>query len=127
MNRHSKAKRRPGRKRPPEPQEDTGRAKRSGDLRDRIAILIAAAIIILVVVFTLLTFYRSGSDQEPPTPPAADSTGSPRAAIVDQLSLTEPNPAFTEAATDLLEQAGYAVDYFPGEEVTVEFYRQLPT
>jgi hypothetical protein len=26
----------------------------------------------------------------------------------------------------LLEQAGYAVDYYPGEEVTVEFYRGLP-
>ena len=51
----------------------------------------------------------------------------PRAAIVDQLALTEPNPAFAEAATSTLEQAGYAVDYYPGEQVTVELYRQLPT
>ncbi len=49
------------------------------------------------------------------------------AAIVDQLSLTQPNPAFVESATGLLQQAGYAVDYYPGEEVTVDFYRSLPT
>jgi hypothetical protein len=127
MNGKSKAKRSSGERTPPEAQEGPHRPKRAGDLRDRIAILIAAAIITPVVVFTFLTFYRSDSDQEAPTPPVADSTGRPRAAIVDHLSLTEPNPAFTEAATDLLEQAGYAVDYFPGEEVTVEFYRQLPT
>jgi hypothetical protein len=49
------------------------------------------------------------------------------AAIVDQLSLTRPNPSFAEAATETLEQAGYTVDYYPGEEVTVDFYRDLPT
>jgi hypothetical protein len=57
-------------------------------------------------------------------------TSGPRpktAVIVDQLSLTFPNPSFAETATDILEQAGYEVDYYPGEEVTVEFYRNLPT
>jgi hypothetical protein len=49
-----------------------------------------------------------------------------RAAIVDQLALTSPNPAFGETARDLLERDGYAVQYYPGEEVTVDFYRHLP-
>ncbi|MDO8615333.1 MAG: hypothetical protein Q7T33_06300 [Dehalococcoidia bacterium] len=44
---------------------------------------------------------------------------------MDQLSLTAPNPDFVETATDTLKDAGYAVDYFPGEEVTVDFYRGL--
>ena len=128
MNRKSKPEQRSPKRTPPEAQEDAGRAKRSGDLRDRIAILVAAAIIIPIVVFTFLTFYRSDeTGQQPPTPPIADSSGGPRAAIVDHLGLTQPNPAFAETATELLEQAGYAVDYFPGEEVTVEFYRHLPT
>jgi hypothetical protein len=127
MNRKSKTNRPSGKRTPPEAQEGPHRAKRAGYLRDGIAILIAAAIIAPLVVFSVLTFYRSDSGREAPTPPVADSTGRPRAAIVDHLSLTEPNPAFVEAATNLLEQAGYAVDYFPGEEVTVEFYRQLPT
>jgi hypothetical protein len=49
------------------------------------------------------------------------------AAIVDQLSLTQPNPAFAQTARSVLEQAGYLVDYFEGGEVTVEFYSGLPT
>jgi hypothetical protein len=57
----------------------------------------------------------------------ASSTDEARAAIVDQLSLTEPNPAFVDKATDMLEQAGYTVDYYPGEKVTVDFYRELPS
>ena len=48
------------------------------------------------------------------------------AAIVDQLGLTYPNPAFVQAATDILIQADYTVTYIPGEQVTVELYRNLP-
>lgn len=50
-----------------------------------------------------------------------------RAAIVDQLSLTVPNPNFVASATAELERAGYTVDYYPGSWVTVDFYRDLPT
>jgi hypothetical protein len=49
-----------------------------------------------------------------------------RAAIVDHLSVSYPNPVFVKACKALLEGAGYAVDYYPGKEVTVEFYRNLP-
>lgn len=48
------------------------------------------------------------------------------AAIVDQLELTVPNPQFVSDVTALLEDNGYTVDYVPGEEVTVDLYRQLP-
>ena len=54
-------------------------------------------------------------------------SGPRKAAIVDQLGLSQPNPDFAASATSILEQAGYAVDYYPGEQVTVEFYRELPT
>jgi hypothetical protein len=53
-------------------------------------------------------------------------SGPKMAAIVDQLSLTFPNPAFAETATNTLEEAGYAVDYYSGEAVTVDLYRDLP-
>jgi len=55
-----------------------------------------------------------------------EPSGPPKAAIVDQLSLTAPNPDFVEKATAQLEQAGYVVDYYPGEQVDVDFYRRLP-
>jgi hypothetical protein len=129
MNREGKAKRR-SRKRAPlsARQAAADRATRRGDLRDRIAILVAAAIIIPIVVFTFLTFSRSDeSDQQPAAPTTTGSAAGPRAAIVDHLALTQPNPALAETTTELLKQAGYAVDYYPGEQVTVEFYRQLPT
>jgi hypothetical protein len=59
-------------------------------------------------------------------PRGSHEPSSPRAAIVDQLSLTEPNPDFAQTATSILEPAGYSVDYYPGEQVTVDFYRDLP-
>jgi hypothetical protein len=49
-----------------------------------------------------------------------------KAAIIDHLSLTFPNQTFTETASNMLVKAGYTVDYFSGEKVTVEFYRTLP-
>ena len=59
-------------------------------------------------------------------PGSSEQPGPPRAAIVDQLSLTSPNSAFVQEATSMLEGAGYAVDYYPGEQVTIEFYQDLP-
>ena len=55
------------------------------------------------------------------------STSEPKAAIVDHLSLTAPNKTFIQTATNTLKQAGYTVDYYPGEKVTIELYRNLPT
>jgi len=50
-----------------------------------------------------------------------------KAAIVDQLSLKFPNQTYVETATDILEQARYMKDHHPSENVTVEFFRNLPT
>ena len=89
-------------------------------LRQRIVVTFAAvglasvALIAAVVVWGLP--FGGGSPPGPRT-----------AAIVDQLSLTQPNPAFVETARSVLEQAGYLVDYYEGDEVTVEFYATLPT
>ena len=79
-------------------------------------VVIAALLLTLPVVALVLVLVRGGDEDE----------GPPKAAIVDQLSLTVPNPEFVREATSKLEQAGYTVDYYPGEEVTVSFYRQLP-
>ena len=50
-----------------------------------------------------------------------------KAAIIDHLSLSYPNETFVQTATEILRQAGYSVHYYAGEQVTVEFYRSLPT
>ena len=82
-------------------------------------IAVAGAFAVALSVAALAAIMVLPGSDEPSEPP--------RAAIVDQLSLTFPNPDFVEQVTDTLEQAGYIVDYYPGEMVTVDFYRQLPT
>lgn len=79
---------------------------------------LAAVAIGAVVAAVSAWLVLAGSDE-----PA----GPPKAAIVDQLSLTAPNRDFAEEATSLLERAGYVVDYYPGEVVTVDFFRHLPS
>ena len=83
-----------------------------------IATAVCAVVIASVALVSWLVFFRSGGGSEPPGPPAA--------AIVDQLSFNVPNPDFVQQTTALLEQAGYRVDYYPYEEVNVDFYRRLP-
>lgn len=49
-----------------------------------------------------------------------------RAAIIDELGLTDPNPALIEESRETLVQAGYAVDVYPNDKVTVDLFRDLP-
>jgi len=50
-----------------------------------------------------------------------------RAAIVDQLHTLQPNQAFIKEVTQELEDYGFAVDVYQGDEVSVDLYRQLPS
>lgn len=86
-------------------------------LRGLAAVLAGVVLVVGVLAVALVAWdlTSEGSPAEPKT-----------AAIVDQLNLTVPNPDFVSAATGLLEEAGYGVDYFSGEEITVDFYRTLP-
>jgi hypothetical protein len=51
----------------------------------------------------------------------------PKAAIIDQLYSDIPNENFHELAIEYLEGAGYEVDIFNTEQVTVDFYKKLPS
>lgn len=50
-----------------------------------------------------------------------------RAAIVDQLYTNYPNENFITEVTQDLDDYGFEVDIYQGDEVTVDFYRNLPT
>jgi hypothetical protein len=91
----------------------------------RIGTVIFTALILTIILFSAYFGYTLLS--QPQNQTLSQEPSQPKAAIVDQLSLTFPNQAFIEAATNILKQAGYRVDYYPGEMVTVEFYRKLPT
>ena len=63
-------------------------------------------------------------------PPASRRVGGAtplKAAIVDQLSSRTPNQAFADSAATILANAGYDVEYYPGDSVNVEAYRDLAT
>jgi uncharacterized protein YoaH (UPF0181 family) len=81
----------------------------------RVVLPVLLAVAVALAALVVVAFGRSGGEPGPL-----------RAAIVDQLELTVPNPEFVASGTNTLEEAGYAVDYYPGDEVTVEFYRSLP-
>ena len=49
-----------------------------------------------------------------------------KAAILDQLEAFSPGSTFIEEAKKALTSAGFTVEYYPPEDVTVELYRKLP-
>jgi len=53
----------------------------------------------------------------------------PKVAIVDHLSSIpgQSNPAFVDACKNILDEGGLTWVYYKGEEVTVNFYRNLPS
>jgi hypothetical protein len=89
--------------------------------QQRIGLAVTVAILI-IIIFVSGFLINSMLNQ-----PSTNQTSQLKAVIVDQLSLTMPNQTFIQKATNTLKQAGYTVDYYPGEKVTVEFYRNLPT
>lgn len=52
--------------------------------------------------------------------------GPPKALIIDQLYDEMPNNIFHTKATQFLETAGYTVDIVTTQNVTVDFYKELP-
>jgi len=85
----------------------------------KIIVLVAA-----VVAFSLIT---TTAMQENFHQNASYSYGIPRAAIIDQLYDDIPNEQFQTKATEYLETAGYEVDLYTTNELTVDFYKKLPS
>jgi len=88
---------------------------------------LAIFVVILIAIISVSGFFMHSMLSSPPQKQKTNSSSEPRAAIVDHLSLTCPNQTFIETATAILAQAGHIIDYYPSEQVTVEFYRNLAT
>ncbi len=50
-----------------------------------------------------------------------------KAAIIDQLHQDFPNESFQENATKILTDDGYEVDLFTTADITIDFYKELPS
>ena len=90
----------------------------ASELRSALIMVAVFAVIAAVGAVGALVYSQVGG---------ADDDGVLRAVIVDQLDLTFPNQDFRDQTTETLEAAGYVVDYVPGEDVTVDYFRDLPT
>jgi hypothetical protein len=104
----------------------------------KIATVIFTALILIATLFSVYFGYQILSTSSPPeeenTLPEPTLQFKPenpnpllKAAIVDHLSLTVPNQTFVQTAATILTKANFTVDYFSGEKVTVNFYRNLPS
>jgi len=51
----------------------------------------------------------------------------PKAAIIDQLHNDKPNKNYQQNVTKYLETAGYEVDLYTTDDITVDFYKKLPS
>jgi hypothetical protein len=80
----------------------------------KFGLLLLSSVMVFAIIILAVHFYGSGIGR------------GPRAVIVDGL-LHHPNREFIEAASELLRGAGFEVDIVRPEEVTVEFYRLLPS
>jgi hypothetical protein len=88
-----------------------------------IGTAIIIVILVVIIAFSSFLIYSYLNPSSSNQPPALEL----KAAIIDHLSLTVPNQTFIQTATNILETANYTVGYYAGEEVNVEFYRNLPT
>jgi hypothetical protein len=82
-------------------------------------------VVVLAVILLSLVFYRFLQPSDVGQNLPENQLGTPRAAIVDHLNISHPNPEFVETSTSILTEAGYDVDYYEGSLVTVDFYGDL--
>lgn len=91
--------------------------RRKHVLRKRVAY--GATATFFVVCFLIYLLYS-------PNQTEVDGTSERKAAIVDHLSISQPNQTFFLESRAVLEAAGFHVYYYGGGVVTVRFYRNLP-
>ncbi len=77
------------------------------------------ALMIGLVVFAVHDwFIQQGSEE---------TNSSRKAALIDQLSITYPNPSFTHEFTKILKDSGFTSDVYSGSQVNIDLYRRLPS
>ena len=85
--------------------------------------LAALVVAILAIPGLALCLGCSGPGGDTPN----DDSDENRAAIVDQLYSMQPNQAFINKSTEILQAYGFEVHLHRGDEVAVDLYRDLPS
>jgi len=95
----------------------------------RFVFLLIVLVIAVVAACAPVPPTRQPPDQTPtqtPGQPPPDNLDGLKAAIIDQLYNLQPNQDLIARMTSELEDYGFKVDLYQGDEITVDFYRQLP-
>lgn len=79
-------------------------------------------VVTLAVTGTILLANLSDSPSE-----ALSSNETPKAAIIDQLYSDVPNEDFHKEAEKYLKEAGFQVDIITTQDITIDFYKKLPS
>ncbi len=78
---------------------------------------------LVIVIFVAMGLFCWGACSDSENEPTVHDV---KAAIVDQLTPLYPNDEFIKEITRQLEDYGFEVDVYSGDEITVDFYRTLP-
>jgi len=89
--------------------------------------MIQKILVLIAVVVTFSVIITSSLQENSPQNETSNYDGPPRAAIIDQLHDDIPSIYFQKKAIEYLETAGYKVDLFTTEQLTVDFYKKIPT
>ena len=85
----------------------------------RITEVVFGIIMIGVVVFAVQSWFSS--------PKTSENQPANKAALIDQLSISYPNPSFTEEFIRMSKAVGLTPEIFAGTEVTLDLYKRLPS
>jgi hypothetical protein len=90
-------------------------------------LIVAVILIVIVIGAASLNFTWFASIPSPTLNSPSTKTVGFNAAIIDQVSADLPNTPFVNEAEQTLTSAGLGVKYFPTADVTVDFYKRLPS
>ena len=89
-------------------------------MNSKVIALVAVSITSVVGIAAFLVF-QEGEAQ------VLSYDGPPKALIIDQLYDEFPNEVFHKMATEYFQTAGYTVDIVTTKDVTVDFFKNLPS
>ncbi len=92
-------------------------------MKKQTLLIVGVPALIGIIIFAAVSinFEESLTENE-----NASFTKIPKAAIIDQLHNDMPNEDYQKMLTEYLEIAGYEVDLYTTDAITVNFYKRLP-
>jgi len=89
--------------------------------------MVLKIIFVALIIGVTATIFSINLQQETIEIENVSNSGIPRAVIIDQLHNDIPNLEYQKNVTAYLTSAGYDVDLYTTDDITVNFYKKLPS